>query len=88
MDLTRSMIDPLVDRQFKYVFDQYDEDNLETLTWDQFQDFAYAIGFQFLITHYKKDVEFEIFKGNFEGNRAEYKDFKTFVDNMCMFEED
>ena len=44
VDFTRSMIDPLQDRQFKTVFGKFDRDNLETLDWGQFQEFVYSIG--------------------------------------------
>ena len=52
VDFTRSMIDPLQDRQFKAVFAKFDRDCIETLDWPQFQEFVYAIGLQFLINDY------------------------------------
>ena len=64
VDFTRSMIDPLQDRQFKTVFARFDIDNLETLDWTQFQEFCYAIGLQFLISEYQDDLEEHVFGGS------------------------
>ena len=52
VDFSRSMIDPLQDRQFKTVFGKFDKDNMDNLDWAQVQEFCYAIGLQFLINDY------------------------------------
>ena len=87
VDFSRSMIDPLQDRQFKTVFAKFDKDNIETLDWSQFQEFCYAIGLQFLITDYEDDLRTNVFDGNLEMNRASYDDFKEYIDMKTKYEE-
>ena len=87
IDITRSMIDPQLNQQFKTVFEKFDRDKQQELTWPQFQEFCYAIGLQFLIQEYENDLKDTIFGGNFNGSRASFESFKEFIDMKSRFEE-
>ena len=62
VDITRSMIDPQLNQQFKTVFYRFDTDKTEMLNYDQFEEFCFAIGLQFLMSDYSADVEKELFR--------------------------
>ena len=87
VDFTRSMIDPLQDRQFKTVFAKFDRNKEDALTWVQFQEFVYSIGLQFLCDDFENELQEVLFKGSFDHERASYDEFKVFIDQHTKFEE-
>ena len=50
----------LIDKQQKgyllSVFQRFDKDESQTLTWNQFKDFVFVIGMNFLVKHYSEEM--------------------------------
>ena len=87
VDVSRSMIDPQLNQSFKTVFERYDRDERGELSFQQFQDFCYAVGLLFLTEDYMEDVKETLFQGNTGSCRVSYESFKEFIDLKSRFEE-
>ena len=87
VDVSRSMLDPQLNQQFKTVFERFDKEERGELTFGQFEEFCYAIGLQFLIVDYLDDIKEILFEGNAKSSRVSYESFKEFIDLKSRFEE-
>ena len=86
MEFKRGLIDKQQQGQLSTVFQKFDEDNKESLTWEQFKEFVFAIGMQFLVKYYSADIEEKLFEGAFRSNRVTFPAFMIYIEESCKYE--
>lgn len=85
MEFKKGLIDKHLQGQLKTVFQQFDKDHKDALTYDQFQIYLYSIGMNFI----NKEYESEMLKSCFEGSkskRVSFNAFFTFLEENSIHE--
>ncbi len=59
----KGLIDTQLKGQLHYVFSLFDADKKDALTYDQFSEYVYAIGMNFINKEYDDKVLSSLFKG-------------------------
>ena len=85
MDFKSGIIDKVQEGQLYEVFHHYDTKS-EGLDWDQFKTFVFAVGMQFLITHYEDEIIEQLFDWDYEYNTVHFDDFIEWINDKCKFE--
>ena len=85
VEFKRGLIDKQQQGQLLLVFQKFAEDQ-DDMTWDQFKDYLFASGMQFLVQHYTDDMKAKLFKGNFENNRVTFPAFMNYLEENCKYE--
>jgi len=64
MEFKKGMIDKQLQGQLLTIFQSFDEHKKGGLDWVQFKNYVYAVGMEFIITDYEKDVLTQLFNNN------------------------
>ena len=70
----------------RQVFANWDEDKLDALNYEQFEECLHSLGMKFMIEHYKEDIERKLFDGSPDLNRVTCDKFMTFLEQMTTFD--
>ena len=80
----KGLIDLETKGQLGTVFTQYDHEQKGSLSYNQFVEYLYAIGMNFINQDYAEWVKKELFKGETASNRVRFDAFFVFLEDHCV----
>jgi len=86
VEFKRGIIDKQQQGQLLSVFQKFDKDEKNSLNWNQFKDYVYASGMQFLVKHYSEDMKAKLFDGDFYANRVTFVAFMNYLEENCRYD--
>jgi len=85
MEFKKGLIDKQLQGQLNTVFQQFDKDNKDALTYDQFQEYLYSIGMNFINKDYEPQMLQSLFDGS-KSKRVTFNAFFTFLETNSIHE--
>lgn len=85
MEFKKGLIDKQLQGQLYTVFQDFDKDKKDSLTYEQFKTYVYAIGMNFIM----KDYEHKVLKTLFEkdkNKRVTFNAFFAFLESNSIHE--
>lgn len=85
MEFKKGLIDKHLQGQLKTVFQQFDVDKKDALTFTQFQEYTYSIGMNFINKEYEPEMLKDLFEDN-KAKRVTFNAFFTFLETNSIHE--